>query len=37
MLLKGHSIFVLKQFLPQAEVREIDYSQAEILARDEQV
>ncbi|PAV59646.1 hypothetical protein WR25_21242 [Diploscapter pachys] len=36
MLLKGHSIFVLKQFLPQAEVREIDYSQAEILARDEQ-
>ncbi|CAD6186430.1 unnamed protein product [Caenorhabditis auriculariae] len=33
---KGHSLFVLKQFLPQAEVRDVNYNSVEMRAKDEQ-
>ncbi|CAI2297514.1 unnamed protein product [Caenorhabditis sp. 36 PRJEB53466] len=33
---KGHSLFALKQFLPLAEIRDIDYSNLEMRAKDEQ-
>ncbi|KAF1770229.1 hypothetical protein GCK72_002047 [Caenorhabditis remanei] len=33
---KGHSLFTLKQFLPLAEIRDIDYSSLDMRAKDEQ-
>ncbi|ULU13405.1 hypothetical protein L3Y34_016124 [Caenorhabditis briggsae] len=33
---KGHSLFTLKQFLPLAEIRDIDYSNLDMRAKDEQ-
>lgn len=36
MLVKGHSLFVLKQFLPLAEVRDVDYSALSIQTKDDQ-
>ncbi|CAI4223185.1 unnamed protein product [Auanema sp. JU1783] len=36
LLVKGHSVFVLKQFCSQAEVRDVDYSSLVIQVRDDQ-
>ncbi|KAK6048212.1 hypothetical protein COOONC_14283 [Cooperia oncophora] len=36
LLIKGHSVFVLKQFYAQAEVRDLDYTLLNFRTRDEQ-
>ncbi|CAI5438648.1 unnamed protein product [Caenorhabditis angaria] len=34
--IKGHSVFELKQFLPSAQIRDIDYNLLDLRAKDEQ-
>ncbi|KHJ98123.1 kinase domain protein [Oesophagostomum dentatum] len=36
LTVKGHSVFLLKQFFPQAEVRNLDYTHLDFRTRDEQ-
>ncbi|KAK6730869.1 hypothetical protein RB195_007374 [Necator americanus] len=36
LMVKGHSVFLLKQFFAQAEVRTLDYSHLDLRIRDEQ-
>ncbi|EYB82696.1 hypothetical protein Y032_0353g3295 [Ancylostoma ceylanicum] len=36
LIIKGHSVFLLKQFFAQAEVRDLDYTHLDFRTRDEQ-